>query len=679
MLFHSRAARAAVCPLSLAAASVAFAAEPPHDDDHRDDEETIVVTGNPLERARDEQAAAVNVLDRDHLQSHGGTTLGEALRHEPGITTSGFAPGASRPVIRGQDSFRVRVLQDGLGTHGVAEISADHGEATNPLSAKRVEVVRGPATLRYGGGAIGGVVNALTNRLPLEAIDEPLRADLFGGYGSVAEDRMFAGELEGGYGPFAWHVDGMRRASDDYGLPSSSDVQDNTDTDLYAIGGGGALIGSLGRIAFGYGRYVDDYGVTEPEDPDNAPTIELESQNFDLHADVPVGIGPLETLRYRGRYTDYTHDEVVQGEAASTFDADTWEGRLEALHDPVLGLAGALGFHVLVRDLSAQGEGSELLAPADTEFYAGYFFEEVQLADPLRLDLGGRVERNRVQGTAPPAPAGSGNDRSRSFTPLSGSAALVWTASEAATLGVTLSASQRAPDALELFAKGPHEADGTFQIGDPDADPETSYTAELNGSGHFERFTLHGAVFYSRYQDFLFGRLTGNTCDEDGTCFLGPGGELDELFYTQQDANFAGFELEGDVPIWDFEVGQVGLDAQLDWVRAWLDDGHNVPRMPPLRWGSGVYFAGDRVRARVGFLRYERQHFQGEFETETAGYTMLDASTSVRVLGDADRGIHLDVGVDNLNDARARNSVSFKKEDQRLPGRSVRVGLRGTF
>jgi iron complex outermembrane receptor protein len=459
-------------------------------------------------------------------------------------------------------------------------------------------------------------------------------------------------------------VDGLRRASDDYGLPDSSDTQPNTFTDSYAIGGGGAWLGALGRVGLGYGRNVDDYGVSEPEEPGGGPTIQLESQHFDSQADWNVGRLGLDALRWRGRYTDYTHDEVVDGDAASTFEADTWEGRLEGLHDPLGPFEGGVGFHFLLRELSAEGEGSELLAPAATDLFAGYVFEDVWFSEALRLELGGRVERNFVDGRDR-----AGRARGRNFWPLSGSAGLVWSPTEQVSLGVTGSASQRAPDALELFAKGPHEADGTFQIGDPDADAETSYTAELNGSAHLTRVALHGAVFYSYYDGFVFGRLTGAQIDG-----------LRELIYTQQTAHFAGFELSGEAPVWSFAgLGQVGLDSQVDWVRGWLSGGHNVPRLPPLRWGAGVYFAGERVRARFGFLRHERQWFQGENETETAGYTMLDASTSVRLLGDEDRGVSLDVGVDNLNDARARNHVSFKKEDQRLPGRSVRVGLRGTF
>jgi iron complex outermembrane receptor protein len=668
MLLRSKAAICAVLyPLCFPAAG-AFAAEPPHDDDEKPHDE-MVITASPVEKTQDELAEAVNVLDRDHIEQHGGTTVGEVLATEPGIDTSGFAPGASRPVIRGLDSFRVRVLQDGLGTHGVAEISADHGEAISPFSADRIEVVRGPATLRYGGAAIGGAVNVLTNRVPFEPIDTLARGNLFGGYGTVANDRLFAGELEGGYGPFAWHVDGLRRATDDYQLPDSSEDQPNTQTDSYAVGGGGAWIGSLGRLGFGYGRYVDDYGVSEPENPDEAPTIQLESQNVDGQADLNIDRWGLGALRFRGRYTDYTHDEVVQHEALSTFDADTWEGRLEQLHDPVLGFSGAAGFHFQVRDLSARGEGGELLPPSDSQLYAGYLFEERDLTDSLRLELGGRIEHDIVEGTAPPPPDGSGNDRDRRFTPVSGSAGLVWEVAEPSNLGLTFSASQRAPDALELYAQGPHEADGTFQIGDPSADVETGYTVEINTNNHFAWFSLHGALYYTYYDGFLFGALTGETVDD-----------LDVLIYTQTSANFAGFELAGEAPLYELaSLGEFGIDAQVDWVRGWLAGGDDVPRMPPLRWGSGLWFSSERLRARFGFRRNERQEYPGRNETETAGYTMLDWTSSLRVWGDEARGVSLLFAVDNLNDARARNAVSLKKEEQRLPGRSFRFGLSGTF
>jgi len=647
------------------------AAEPPHPDEPV---EEILVTMSPITSSSDELAVPVNLLDRDHLIAHLGTTIGETLRNEPGITSSGFAPGASRPVIRGQDTFRVRILEDGMGTADVSAISADHGVPVNPLSAQQVEVVRGPATLRYGGGAIAGAVNVLTNRVPRSQGDTPLSGEVFAGYGSVAEQADFAAQLGGSAGPLAWHVDGLSRRSDDYGLPGTSDVQDNTDTKLWSAAGGTALFGDAGRVGLSFRYFDSDYGVTEPEDPAEAPTIELESGAVDLEGDWFVDLGPFSELRLRGRYTDYAHDEKVQGEAVSKFRADTWEGRLEANQDTWLGATGAVGLHFLVRDFDARGEGEELLAPSDTDMIAGYVFEEVMLSDRVDLQFGARVEATRVEGTPE-----SGRDRDRSFLPLSGAIGGLVDVGAGLDVGLTLSGSQRAPDALELFARGPHEADGTYQLGDPNADEETSWTAELLLRGGFGPVSFDANVFGTYYDGYIFGRLTGNTRDEDGNVFPDDSGDLRELVYSQEDAYFLGFELSGQAPLLELLEGEVGLDAQVDWVRAELDGGEEVPRIPPLRWGAGIYFAGERVRARFGFVRNEAQQRTAEFETRTGGYTMLDASTSVRIFGDEERAIRLEVAIDNLGDVKARNAVSFKKDEQRLPGRSARIALRGTF
>jgi iron complex outermembrane receptor protein len=654
--------------------AVALAAEPPHED--REVREEILVTARPIPKSTDELAVPVNLVDRDHLIAHLGSTLGETLRREPGITTTGFAPGASRPVVRGQDAFRVRILDNGLGTAGVSAISADHGVPINPLSARQVEVLRGPATLRYGGGAIAGAVNVLTDRVPRAPVEAPVTGEAFAGYGSVAEQGDFAGLLEGGAGPVSWHLDGLSRQSKDYGLPGTSAVQDNTDARTWSAAAGGAWIGSRGRLGFGAHHFANDYGISEPENPADAPSIELESQSYDLEGDLSLDRGALSELRLRGRFTDYAHDEVVRGQPVSKFRAETWEARAELLHGAFFGPDGAVGVHGLARDLEARGEGAELLAPTETRMFAGYLFEDVSLGAGVTLELGARAEGTTVEGRQ-----SDGRSRRRTFRPLSGSLGVLADLGGGLAAGLTLSGSQRAPDALELFAMGPHEADETFQIGDPGADEETSWTAELLLRGELPFASFEASGFATWYEGFLFGRLTGNTRDEDGTFYPFPddSGELRELVYTQEDALFLGFELAGRVPLTELALGELGLDAQVDYVRARLDRGGNVPRIPPLRWGGGLYLAGERLRARVGFLRNEAQHRTGDFETSTSGYTMLDASASVALLERAGRGVSLEIALDNLTDARARNHVSFKKDDQRLPGRSVRVGLRGSF
>jgi iron complex outermembrane receptor protein len=658
--------------ITVAFASPIQAKEPPHPEREVDDE--IVVTGSPIQKSPDELAIPVNSLDRDHIVSHLGTTLGETLDGEVGVTTSGFAPGASRPIVRGQDSFRVRVLENGLGTADVSAISGDHGVPVNPLAARRIEVIRGPATLRYGGGAIAGAVNVLTHLVPRRS-DEPFSGEVYLGWGSVADQGDAAAQLEGALGPIALHADGLLRRSDDYDLPGRDARQDNTDTAVGSVGGGAAYVGEKGRFGGGYQLFENDYGISEPGEPTPA-SIELRSQNADVEADWRFESGPFEEIRLRGRYTDYEHDEIVAREAVSRFRADTWEGRAESLHAPILeGGAGALGVHAFFRDFEARGEGAELLSPSETLTFAGYLFEQLPIGDRVSIELGGRAESTQVRGRTEVE-----GRRRRSFVPLSGALQVLGELSPAVDLGLNLAVSQRAPDALELFAMGPHEADATFQLGDASADEETSYNAELLVRGDLAPVSFEASVFYTYYDRFLYGRLTGNTRDEDGTLFLDDSGALRELRYTQDDAHFYGFELAGEASLFEIAGGDVGLDAQTDFVRARLDGGANVPRIPPLRWGAGVFFAGDGLRARVGFLRHEAQNRAGEFESETSGYTLLDASLAVRLLGNVGSpALELVVAGDNLTDARARSAVSLKKQDQRLPGRAVRLGLRGYF
>lgn len=657
--------------LALFVSTSVGAAEPPHENDEIEDE--IVVTASPIAKSSDELAIPINSLDRDHLVSHLGTTLGETLSREVGISTSGFAPGASRPVVRGQDSFRVRVLENGLGTADVSAISGDHGVPVNPLAAKRVEVLRGPATLRYGGGAIAGAVNVLTNVVPRETLDESIAGEVFGGWGSIANDSSLAARIESGQGPWAFHADGVLRESRDYGLPDSGRRQPNTGIDARGANIGGAYIGERGRIGLGAQWFSNDYGISEPESAD-PPSIDLDRKSVDLEADwKPSGF--IEEARFRGRYTDYAHDERDSVDVLSRFRADTGEARLELLHAPIFSEgSGAIGFHGLARTFEARGEGAELLAPSETLSFAAYVFENFLLENGTDIEFGGRVERTTVRGRAP-----DGNRRRRTFVPLSVALNGLVGVGGGVSLGSSVSLSQRAPDALELFAMGPHEADETFQLGDADIDEETSFNAELLLRGDFERVSFEASAFYTYYDGFIFGQLTGNTRDEDGTVFMDDSGELDELFYLQEDAHFYGAEIAGEGVLASLYGGEVGLDAQIDFVRARLDGGPNVPRIPPLRWGGGVYFAGDRLRARVGFLRHEDQSRAGSFETETPGYTFVDTSASLRLFGDVQKGVELIVAIDNLTDARARSAVSFKKEDQRLPGRNVRIGLRGQF
>lgn len=643
-----------------------------------DEVERILITASPLEHGHDDLALPVTYLDREDLTDQLGSTVGETLSRQPGITTSGFARGASRPIIRGQDSFRVRILEDGLSVGDVSDLSVDHGVPNNPLLAERIEVLRGPATLRYGGGAIGGVVNTITDRIPNRLGDAAVVGSAFAGYDSATGGRDFALKLNATTNNVVWHFDGLFRESDDYDIPGEPDQQDNTAAEAATVSGAASWIGERGHVGVAIGRIENEYGIPAPEDPNDPVAIEMVQSRYEIDAAWSPANSFFEELRLRSVFSDYRHEEVTRLEGtAAVFDNEEWEGRAEALHGSFGGSsAGAIGFHWRTQDLVAGGEAAELLDPTDTDTVALYLFEEVPLGSALSLQIGARAEHTEVSGV----PDGASR-QDRSFVPLSGSASLQADVSDALKAGLTLSASQRAPSSLELFAKGPHEATATFERGNAELDEETSLAVDLNVRGTLAgRFTYDVSGFFTDYRDFIFGRLTGGSCSEEGDCGPGDGEELAELVYEQDDAQFYGAETSVRADLVALGRGRAGVDGQFDVVRARLDSGGNVPRIPPIRWGLGAWYEDDMVRGRVGFLHNEKQDKIADSETETGGFTMLTANLSVLTLpGDGRFPVEWSIRGDNLLDEKARNHASFLKEDLLPPGRSVTLSARLDF
>jgi iron complex outermembrane receptor protein len=640
-----------------------------HDASHRI--ERIVVTGTPIEHDRDELAVPVDRIDRRELLGDLGATLGESLASQPGIATSGFTGGASRPVIRGQDAFRTQVTEDALSTQDVSRESPDHAVPVNPLAVERVEIVRGPATLRYGGGASAGVVNAITNRVPDELLGAVVTGEVFGAIDTVAERRDVALALDGGVGPVGWHLDALLRRSDDYEIPTGG-RQNGTFADAFSGSIGGAyFFGDVGRFGVAYTRFDSDYGV--PEEDEDA-SIDMTTNRWRFEGDWFAPATKIRELRVRGVYTDYEHDEKVEGVVGQTFRNNQFDGRLELLHEEIFGFLGALGVTGETRDLEALGEAEEYLAPSNTTSAALYIFEERALSADLVAELGFRVEGSLVEGT----PFGATRVRDRSFVPLSGSLGLVYTPREDLSLGFVAGASQRAPAAVELFARGPHEATGTFEIGDPNLDPETSYTAELRGAFERERLRLEVAGFVTAYDDYVFGQLTGLTVDEEGN----DPGALDQLFYRARNAVFAGTEVSANVDLFDALGGSFGVDAQMDYVRARFTSGsdRNVPRIPPIRWGANLSYRGAWLLGRFGFLRTQDQPDVSSFENPTDAFTFLNASLTL-LLSPLYPRVPVEIGLQGLNllDAKGRNVVSFKADEVLLPGRNIRATLRVRF
>ncbi|MCA9510079.1 MAG: TonB-dependent receptor, partial [Myxococcales bacterium] len=679
----------------LATPSFADADEHPHDHTHETrasdaseaeqgaspDAERLVVTASPLGHSEDELAIPVSSLDRGELVEGFGGTLGDTLQRIPGISTTGYARGASRPVIRGQDAFRTEVLEDGLPSQDVSRLSPDHGIPTSPLSARSIEVVHGPATLRYGGGATAGVVNAITNRVPRELHEPAPSVDVYSGFETNGNEGVVAAEVDTGAGPFAFHFDGLYRNADRYETGTGA-AQPGSQGEAAAGSFGASWIGERGRLGAAYSHFRNDYGIPEAgEDVE----IQMDANRLRVDGELFDPLPGFSELRLRSVYTDYEHDEVADGVVGQTFDDDEVGGRLELVHDELAGFTGALGLDARYRDLTAGGEAAEFLAPATSRTVALYGFEERPLLADLHAELGLRVESTRVVGE----PLG-GARRARDFVPLSGSIGLVQHVGDAWTFGALAAATQRAPSDVELFARGPHEATGTFEMGGADLDEETAFTGEVRAQADYERVRGEAAFFVTRYRDYVYGRLTGNTVDETGAPVLPTDpAALDELVYEARDALFYGGELSVEADVLDLGDCTLVADGRLDWVRARFRNvgggvDRDVPRITPVRWGGGLGVRGDRARARIGFVRTEEQDDVAEGESDTQGFVLLDASVVVpvpveRLLGARAGGVEVDLVArgTNLTDEVARNHIAVNKDDVLLQGRSFRVGLHG--
>ena len=665
---------AAVSAIALTAALPALAEEavaPP-----------LFVTASPLASPLDELAAPVTVVERDEILGSSAATIGALLDGKPGVTSSAFAPGAGRPIIRGLDNTRVRVQENGIGAGDVSSVSEDHGVPIDPLSAKRVEVVRGPAVLRYGSEAIGGVVNVINDRIPTARPKDGFEGEASASYDTVDYGRRGHVEANAAAGDFVFHADSFIRKTENYRIPGPVSRQGSSWTETSGVAGGVSRLFDNGYLGASVSHYDSDYGI-----PASPVHIEMWQTKVQVASELEFASGPFSGLAFSGGYSDYSHGEIdPAGATGSRFDNEEWEGRGELMHRAIGPFTGAAGVQLRNRQIVAAGEGGELLAPTETDAVAGFIFEEMPLGERLKLQLGGRVEHVDVSGraldvTVPLAPFDYAV--SRSFTPVSGSAGLVLPVDGGFVFGLTVQHVERAPDALELFSKGPHEATETFELGDPTLGKEKALAVELTARRAGEDYSFEASVFHTSFSDFIYKRLTGEICDDDyDTCTPhGAGTELDQVLFTQEDATFRGFEAAGRVTLWRQGGARAGMTGQFDAVRAELDAGGNVPRIPPLRAGAGVFYAGERVSGRLGFLHAFKQDDLGTAETETGSYTNVNAELRYLVPAamTGNRPVELALIGENLLDHDIRVHSSFKKNTVLQPGRNVRFAVTARF
>jgi iron complex outermembrane receptor protein len=678
--------------------------------------EVDVPAGTTLDFS-DQAFVPVTVVTDNEIAATGGATITDALQNKPGITGTTFAPGANRPIIRGLDSYRIRTQENGIGTHDVAAISEDHAIPVDPDSADRVEVVRGPATLRYGSQAIGGVVSVENERIPTFIPEGGISGAIRGGMSSVDEGRdgafkVTAGSKQTGV---AVHADGFARRAEDYDTPDGKEL--NTFVDSQGGSLGISRVWQDGFFGVAFTHIESLYGIPGEEAREGVlPRIDMEQDKVLARGEWRLRDYGLEAVRFWFGASDYAHDELAihdpdhesEFEVGSTFTNKEQEARVELQHLPAgtaIGtLNGAFGVHVVNRKTRGQSfEGESLLEPAHTRSAAAFWFEELDVTEHLRLQVAARIEHTAVDGTGWDEFHGEVHgdhghfhahefQGERTFTPTSASLGLLYALPFQTVARLTGQYVERAPDAAELFSKGMHEATGTFEVGNPFLDEEKATTAEIGLKRSTGAFRFDASAYYTRYNGFIYRQLQGLACDPQShggefNCTADGHGHddhdhdhdgghvFDLVFFDQRDANFYGVELAGQydvAPIWR---GVWGVDGQYDFVRAEFDGGENVPRIPPHRLGGGLYYRDANLYARVGVLHAFDQNEIAAEEIATPGYTLLSAEVSYTVEGDARTpGYTIGLKGENLADNEVLNHASFKRrEDVLEPGANVRL------
>jgi iron complex outermembrane recepter protein len=673
----------------------------------------IVVTA-PFNRDRFSLPTAVAVLQGAELVRQTRSTIGETLARQPGVSASWFGPNASRPILRGLDAERVRVLTDGIGSFDVSNTSVDHAVAINPLLADRIEIVRGPAALLYGSGAIGGVVNVRDLRIPRDVPDEVIHFDATGVLGSAAEERGLSGAVNVPVGKtgLVLHADGSYLRTGDYrtgGFIFSEDLRDaaraeggevaeeaeargrvdNTDAKTWDIAGGFSWIGSDGgsiglsvshlRNNYGIpnglelgghddhdGDHDDDHGDDHGDDHDDHEKghghedirLDMRQTRVDARAVVPMQ-GAFEELRFRFGWADYRHDEIEDsGEIGTSFFNESLEGRAELVQRERNGWKGATGVQYFARNFNAQGE--EAYIPRNLTEQIGLFTLQEFAIGTLKAEIGGRWEHTSVR-----LPQGAFR---RNFDAFSVSGGLSAPIGDNWRLAGSISHSERAPSGEELFANGAHAATRTFEIGNPFFDKERSTGGEIVLRGRGEGWRLEVSGYFNRFNNFIFLSPTGG--EEEG---------LPVFEYLQDGARFWGLEAEGAVTVARLGETRIQVTGLADFVRAdLLNGGGRVPRIPPLRFIGGVEADGGDFGGRLEVEHVTRQSRIAAFESETPAFTMVNASVSWRPFG-ADNATTVIASANNIFDVEGRRHASFLKDVAPLLGRDFRLAVRFAF
>ncbi|MCP1468373.1 iron complex outermembrane receptor protein [Sphingobium sp. OAS761] len=688
-----------LCLSPIAALAQTSPQTPPTKPDYHDNQANIVVTAL-IPRRQGDILAGTSVVTGEQLTRELRPSIGETLARQPGVSSTSFGPNASRPILRGFQGERVRILTDGIGSFDVSNTSVDHAVAINPLTADRIEILRGPSALIYGSSAIGGVVNVIDSRIPRRVPDEPVHIDALATYGSAANERSGSGEVEVPLSDrFVVHLDGTYSKTGDLDTGSyiltpalrrqaaasgDAEIRDlatlrgtlpNSAGRMWEVAGGAAFIDDGGNLGISVAHTDNFYGVPvryslDPDAPAEDVRLHMKQDRADLRGEIAVNGSWIDSIRLRAGYADYQHQEIEDtGEVGTTFYNQSMESRLELVQAKRGGWDGAVGAQFFTRRFSVDGE--EKFLPKNITDQIGIFTLQSLDLGATRIEAGARFEHSDLKADADDSLYFAG--RSRSFDAISGSLGISQAVLPGWRVGLNLSRSERAPSAEELFARGNHAGTQAFELGNADFGLEKSWGVEatLRGSGEGYSFSLAG------YHNWFSGYIYESIVD-DSVCQAANGGvdlEFPCYAFSQADARYYGFEAEGTVTLGKLGGYKVNLDGLADYVRATIKGDGPAPRIPPLRLLGGIEAQGDRLTARAEVEHVFDQDRVSDFETPTDGFTMVNASLSFKPLPGNDRTT-LMLSANNIFDVEARRHASFLKDYAPLAGRDIRLTAR---
>lgn len=662
--------------------------------------EEVVVSSHPL--SGEGLSQAVELLQGEELQRAMDTNIGSTLGKLPGIRSASFGKAVGRPVIHGLGGPRIKVMEDRIDTLDVSVTSADHAVGIDPFVADKIEVLKGASTLLYGSGAIGGVVDIHTGRIPHNVPEQPITGGIETRFDTNTNGNATALKLKGGIGSFAWHVDASLRDGDAYEIPGFAESSQRRaleeaehdeeqegaeheeqaeardilpgsqfESDSFAVGG--SFVQDWGFIGIAYSRLEAHYGLpgghgheeqheegeVEEHEEEGNPLLNLEQDRIDFELGVSNPFSIFSSLNVRIGINDYEHMEIEpNGEVATEFSNEAWEARSELVYD-LEEWSGAVGIQLSDREFSAIGEEA-FIAPVDTDEQALFWVAEQSLSN-FDLELGARVGKLEHQPSV-----GNNTD----FDTYAVSAGVVVPLAANLRLGALLDYSSRAPVAEELYSNGPHLTTNSFEVGNVNLDNEEAANISATLEYSAEALSGRATVYYTRFSGFIFQQAIGG--EEDG---------LPVVVYQQEDATYFGIDVELKSRLAEWDKGGVELSLMFDCLDASVDVNGNdhIPRTPSMRYGLGLDANWGSLSAALNFLRVDEQTDVAPRELVTAAYNDVSLYVAYETGLSHRADMELFVQGKNLSDDEQRHHVSFIKDVAPAPGRTVLFGARLHF